>query len=106
MTTYKHAAEIVIRKTSDGYVGGFASQTGKGTKVVSLGKWYGSQMSYKPFARTLAAAHSIADKLTAGTETEVGVLTWALDCGFGEDAATYNAARRSAIAADCLSAAA
>ena len=58
------AAEIVIRKNNDGYEAGFASRT-SGTKVESFGKWYGSQMSYRPFLAAMAAAEDRADELNA-----------------------------------------
>jgi hypothetical protein len=47
-----YAAEIVLRKKEGRYYYGFASQfpLNKGYKEVnSYGRWYGSQMNYKPF---------------------------------------------------------
>jgi hypothetical protein len=59
------AAKIVVRKTAAGnYVAGFASQTGKGQIVATFGCWYGSQMSYGPFRRAMAAARDAAQRLS------------------------------------------
>lgn len=58
------AAQIVIRKNNNGYVAGFASKT-TGAKVESFGKWYGSQMSYRPFRSAMDAAEARAAELNA-----------------------------------------
>lgn len=60
------AAEIVVRKnpTTGLHEAGFASKT-TGTKVASYGRWYGSQMSYKPFHAAMDAAHAEAERLNA-----------------------------------------
>ena len=57
------AAEIVVRKNGDKYVAGFASKTGRGSKVESYGSWYGSQMSYRPFRAAMARAEARAAQL-------------------------------------------
>lgn len=62
------AAKIVIRKSASGqYVGGFASQTGNGQIVVDLGRWYRSQMTYRPFRCAMAAAESVAARFNSRT---------------------------------------
>ena len=61
------AAEIVVRKNGSSYVAGFASKT-KGEKVSSYGKWFGSQMSYRPFRAAMAAAQSEAARLNGGAK--------------------------------------
>ena len=59
------AAKIVVRKNTTGkYEAGFASKT-SGAIVAEFGKWYGSQMSYRPFHAAMEAAHTYADKLNA-----------------------------------------
>ncbi len=63
------AAEIVVRKNGDKYVAGFASKTGRGSKVESYGSWYGSQMSYRPFRAAMARAEALAAKLNMETTT-------------------------------------
>lgn len=62
------AAKIVVRKntTTGKHEAGFASKT-SGVIVEEFGKWYGSQMSYRPFHAAMAAAHAYADKLNAAT---------------------------------------
>lgn len=62
------AAEIVVRKNGSSYVAGFASKTGKGEKVSSYGKWFGSQMSYRPFREAMKAAQSEAARLNGGAK--------------------------------------
>ena len=62
------AAEIVVRKNGSSYVAGFASKTGKGEKVSSYGKWFGSQMSYRPFSAAMKAAQSEAARLNGGAK--------------------------------------
>ena len=60
------AAKIVVRKMADGrHVAGFASQVGRGETVREFGLWYGSQMSYRPFASAMATAREFAAKLNA-----------------------------------------
>ena len=62
------AAEIVVRKNGNEYVAGFASKTGKGAKVSSYGKWFGSQMSYRPFRAAMEAAQAEAARLNGGAK--------------------------------------
>lgn len=64
------AAEIVVRKTATSYVAGFASKTGKGQLIASYGKWFGSQMSYRPFRAAMAKAHVEAARLNAERESK------------------------------------
>ena len=64
------AAEIVIRKNNNGFESGFASKT-TGAKVESFGKWYGSQMSFRPFRSAMAAAEARAAELNASLVQEV-----------------------------------
>lgn len=56
------AAHLVVRKNGNQYLAGFASKT-PGQTVKSFGKWYGSQMSYRPFAAAQKAAEAMAEKL-------------------------------------------
>jgi len=62
-------AEIVIKRNATGFVAGFASKT-KGKKVRSFGRWYGSQMNYKPFQRAWTEAQSMAEKLNMDNKAE------------------------------------
>ena len=64
------AAEIVIRKNNNIYEAGFASKT-TGTKVESFGRWYGSQMNYRPFRAAMDAANRRATELNAALVQEV-----------------------------------
>ena len=58
------SAKIVVRKnaTTAKHEAGFASKT-SGVIVAEFGRWFGSQMSYRPFAAAMAAARAHADKL-------------------------------------------
>lgn len=62
------AAKIVVRKhpATGKHEAGFASQV-KGETVEEFGKWYGIQMSYRPFRAAWAAAKAYADKLNSTT---------------------------------------
>jgi hypothetical protein len=58
------AAEIVVKKQGNTYMAGFASKT-SGRKITSYGKWFGSQMSWRPFNRAMDAALAEASRLNA-----------------------------------------
>ena len=58
------AAEIVVRDNGGTFEAGFASRT-NGVKVRSFGKWFGSQMSYRPFREAKQAAQDLAADLNA-----------------------------------------
>lgn len=62
------AAKIVVRKntTTGKHEAGFASKT-SGVIVAEFGRWFGSQMSYRPFWAAMNAAREHADKLNAAT---------------------------------------
>ena len=54
-----YAVEIVIRKKGNMCYSGFASEypINKGFRPIeSYGKWYGSQMGFKPFVKALESA--------------------------------------------------
>ena len=63
------AAKLVVKKNQLNkagfrYAAGFASQI-NGSEVEDFGKWFGSQMSYRPFLAAKARAEKLADELNA-----------------------------------------
>lgn len=66
------AAEIVIRQNPNGYQAGFASKT-TGTKIETFGRWYGSQMGYRPFRNAMKAAEARAAELNNARAQEVAL---------------------------------
>ena len=64
------AATIVVRESArDGKAyAGFASQV-SGKTIRTFGSWYGSQMSYRPFARAMGEARKLASEINAAKST-------------------------------------
>ena len=63
------AAKLVVKKNhrnapGSRYSAGFASKI-TGVEVEDFGKWFGSQMSYRPFASAKKRAEKMADELNA-----------------------------------------